>query len=60
MRDALEVGAFPCATGVEGLPDLLAPSLLTGTSAKRQGGIAVALNSFLDPLGSSVFPHGPL
>ena len=31
------------------------PSLLTGTSAKRQGGIAVALNSFLDPLGSSVF-----
>lgn len=24
MRDALEVGAFPCATGVEGLPDLLA------------------------------------
>lgn len=24
MRDALEAGAFPCATGVEGLPDLLA------------------------------------
>ena len=23
MRDALEAGAFPCATGVEGLPDLL-------------------------------------
>lgn len=23
-RDALEAGAFPCATGVEGLPDLLA------------------------------------
>lgn len=24
MRDALDAGAFPCATGVEGLPDLLA------------------------------------
>lgn len=47
MRDALDAGAFPCATGVEGLPDLLAalarPPRLVVTDSQAFGEVDALL-----------------
>lgn len=47
MRDALEAGAFPCATSVEGLPDLLAalarPPRLVVTDSQAFGEVDALL-----------------
>ncbi|MBB3172084.1 [FeFe] hydrogenase H-cluster maturation GTPase HydF, partial [Parvibacter caecicola] len=47
MRDALEAGAFPCATGVEGLPALLdmlpRPPRLVVTDSQVFGAVAAAV-----------------
>lgn len=47
MRDALEAGAFPCATGVEGLPGLLAtlarPPRLVVTDSQAFGEVDALL-----------------
>ncbi len=47
MRDVLEAGAFPCATGVEGLPALLDmlphPPCLVVTDSQAFGAVAAAV-----------------
>lgn len=47
MRDVLEAGAFPCATGVEGLPALLdmlpQPPRLVVTDSQAFGAVAAAV-----------------
>lgn len=47
MRDALDAGAFPCATSVEGLPDLLAslarPPRLVVTDSQAFSGVDALL-----------------
>lgn len=47
MRDALDAGAFPCATGVEGLPELLAtlarPPRLVVTDSQAFGEVDALL-----------------
>ncbi len=63
MRDALDAGAFPCATGVEGLPDLLAalarPPRLVVTDSQAFGEVDAPLPA--DGAAHIVFhPHGPL
>ena len=63
MRDALEVGAFPCATGVEGLPDLLAalarPPRLVVTDSQVFGEVDALLPPEV-PTHVVFHPHGPL